>query len=244
MDFNEFYEHCVAIFQANPNLPALDNKKASKLYELTKRMLEINEHMNLTAIKDEKGIILRHYADSLAICEYIKPNSTIIDVGCGAGFPTLPVAIFRPDISITALDSTAKRIDYVKETAKRLELDNVTAIAERAEILGRDSKYREKFDYATARAVASLPVLTELCLPFVRVGGQFIAMKASKAEDEIDASANAIAKCGGELARQIHAPLRSADGDLETRVIVISTKTRHTPPDLPRHYSKISKKPL
>ena len=244
MNFNEFYDYCRKIFALNPYLPSIDEEKAQRLYALTSRMLEVNEHMNLTAIKDEKAIILRHYADSLAICEHIPHGASIIDVGCGAGFPTLPLAIFRPDLKITALDSTAKRIDYVNQTANLLGLDNVTAIAERAEALGNDPKYREKFDCATARAVAALPILSELCIPFVKVGGKFIAMKAQKAEAEINASLSAIKKCGAELENQISSPLISDDSPSETRIIVISKKTRHTPQEYPRHYSKISKKPL
>ena len=244
MEFKEFYNCCAAIFEANSYLPKLDEDKANKLYLLTNRMLEVNEHMNLTAIKEEKAIILRHYADSLAISSYIPEGASIIDVGCGAGFPTLPLAIFRPDLRITALDSTAKRIKYVDETAKVLGLNNVTAIAERAETLGNSKQFREKFDYATARAVASLPILTELCLPFVTIGGKFIAMKAQKADNEAKASASAITRCGGALAEKLEIPLSSPEGAIEPRTIVVIEKVKQTPPEFPRHYSKISKKPL
>ncbi|MBE6577749.1 MAG: 16S rRNA (guanine(527)-N(7))-methyltransferase RsmG [Ruminococcaceae bacterium] len=244
MEFNEFYEYCRAVFEANKNLPAVDKEKADKLYVLTNRMLEVNAHMNLTAIKEEKAIILRHYADSLAISEHIAPNAKVIDVGCGAGFPTLPLAIFRPDVDITALDSTAKRINYVADTAKLLELSNVTAIAERAEVLANNIEYREKFDYATARAVAALPILTELCMPFVKIGGKFVAMKAQKADSEISLSMTAITKCGGKLQERIVSPLYNPNGESEERMIIICSKVGATPKELPRHYSKISKKPL
>jgi 16S rRNA (guanine527-N7)-methyltransferase len=244
MEFNDFYTYCKQIFALNPHLPAIDEGKAQKLFQLTNIMLEVNAHMNLTAIKDEKAIILKHYADSLAISSYISQNSSIIDVGCGAGFPTLPLAIFRPDIEILALDSTAKRIEYVKSAATKLGLANVSAISERAEALGNDKNYREKFDHATARAVASLPILTELCLPFVKEGGTFVAMKAQKADDEVSLSANAITKCGGKLAQSISLPLTSEDGSSENRVIVQIGKVAKTPPEFPRHYSKISKRPL
>ncbi len=244
MEFNEFYEYCGAVFEANAYLPSLDQEKARKLYDLTTRMLAVNEYMNLTAIKEEKAIILRHYADSLAICDQIPPNATLIDVGCGAGFPTLPLAIFRPDIKITALDSTAKRINYVAETANLLGLTNVIAIAERAEVLGNSAEHRELYDYATARAVASLPILTELCLPFVKVGGRFIAMKGQKGEDELNAATNAIIKCGGVLKKQTTITLAADWCAPETRTIVICAKAKPTPREFPRHYSKISKKPL
>ena len=207
-------------------------------------MLEVNKSMNLTAIKDEESVILRHYADSLAISAYIPDSAKVIDVGCGAGFPTLPLAIFRPDISITALDSTAKRIEYVKQTANTLSLDNVNAVAERAEVLATNPNYRECFDIATARAVAAMPILSELCLPFVRVGGSFVAMKAAKGDDEAKGSANAISKCGGKLISVDERPLYDRVGNSEQRVIISVSKNSKTPKEFPRHYSKISKRPL
>ena len=244
MEFKDFYEVCKRIFELNKGLPSLDEKKAEKLYMLTERMLEVNKSMNLTAIKEEKAIILRHYADSLFVSEYIEQNARVIDVGCGAGFPTLPLAIFRPDLQILALDSTSKRIEYVKQTAKLLELDNVTAMAERAETLGNSLDYREKFDYATARAVAAMPVLTELCMPFVRVGGKYVAMKAQKADEELSLSMGAITKCGGKLNQSIIKPLTDIDNSEENRTLILVDKIKPTPKEFPRHYSKISKKPL
>lgn len=244
MNFFEFNTLCTQIFSANPLLPTIDENKSRKLYFLTEHMLEVNKHMNLTAIKEENAIILKHYADSLTISEYIPTNAKIIDIGCGAGFPTLPLAIFRPDIRITAVDSTAKRIDYVNETAKMLDLNNITAIAERAETLGNSIEYREKFDIATARAVASLPVLCELCLPLVKIGGAFIAMKSQKADEEISLSYNAIKKCGGVFTTSRECNLTNGEDIQESRTIVFITKTVSTPKEFPRHYSKISKKPL
>ena len=244
MSFTEFYNISLEIWAKNQSLPPLTEATAQKLYDLTARMLEVNKSMNLTAIKDEESVILRHYADSLAISAYIPDSSKVIDVGCGAGFPTLPLAIFRPDISITALDSTAKRIEYVKQTTALLSLDNVTAIAERAEVLANNPCYRESFDIATARAVAAMPILTELCLPFVRIGGRFVAMKAAKGDDEAKISANAITKCGGRLVSVSEHPLYGRTGDSEQRVIISVSKEAKTPKEFPRHYSKISKKPL
>ena len=244
MEFKEFYDVCKQTFEINGGLPALDEQKAAKLYELMNHMLEVNKSMNLTAIKEEKAIILRHFADSLLVSEYIEENSKIIDVGCGAGFPTLPLAIFRPDLNIVALDSTAKRIEYVKNTARMLGLNNVTAIANRAEDLGNSEEYREKFDYATARAVAAMPILTELCLPFVKIGGKYIAMKAQKAEEELSLAAGAITKCGGQLKQVIVSPLKDLTGESENRTLIIIDKISKTPKEFPRHYSKISKKPL
>jgi len=137
MERSAFILECQRAFDVNEMV--CSEEQAAQLYDLTVRMLEVNQTMNLTAITDEKTIILRHYADSLTISRYIPENARVIDVGCGAGFPTLPLAIFRPDLQITALDGTAKRIRYVEEMAKMLSLPNVTAIAGRAE------EYAQKF---------------------------------------------------------------------------------------------------
>ena len=244
MEFTEFNQLCRNIFAINADLPQVDDDKTFKLFLLTKRMLEVNRSMNLTAIKEEKAIILKHYADSLTICKYLPKNATLADIGCGAGFPTLPLAIFRPDLKITAIDSTAKRIDYVNETASFLNLDNISAISARAEELGVLKEYRERFDVVTARAVASLPVLTELCLPLVKIGGTFIAMKAQKADEEIRASQNAIQKCGGVMLRSEICSLTDDKINFENRTIVLISKVSSTPKEFPRHFSKISKKPL
>ena len=244
MEIKEFYALCEKLFSLNiPNINITDFE-IEKLYSLTNRMLEVNKVMNLTAIKEEKDVILKHYVDSLLISEFIPKNSKIIDIGCGAGFPTLPLAIFRQDISITALDSTAKRIKYVSETVDLLSLNNVTAVADRAEILAHNLEYREKFDIATARAVASLPILTELSLPYVKLGGKFIAMKSQKAADELSLSTNAIKKCGGEIENSFDRTLTDDQLNSDQRNITVIVKAKLTPKDLPRHYSKINKKPL
>ncbi len=244
MKYNEFKALCEQCFAENlPTLP-LGGEQTEKLFMLTERMLKVNQSMNLTAIKQESSIILRHYADSLTVSELIEQNSSVADIGCGAGFPTLPLAIFRPDLKIFALDGTAKRIAYVKETAELLGLDGVIAEAGRAEELAHLPWYREKFDYVTARAVAALPVLSELCLAFVRVGGSFIAMKSQKADDELEAANGAIKKCGGEIHAVNAIELIDFDGVAEQRVLIKILKTAPTPKELPRHYSKISKKPL
>ena len=240
----EFFDLYKKIFAKNQLEDYCSDKIIEKMFEMSEYMLQVNTNMNLTAIKDERAIILRHYADSLRVSKYLREGARIIDVGCGAGFPTLPLAIFRPDLDITALDSTAKRIEYVRSTAQMLGLDNVVAIAARAEDLANAKEYRECFDYATARAVASLPVLTELCLPFVKVGGEFVAMKAQKAAEELSLSGNAIQKCGGTFKVSNLEPLIDTDGSSESRAIIVVSKTSRTPREFPRHFSKISKKPL
>ena len=243
MIFEPFFDNCKKLFNLN-SLPVPSKKEALKLFELTNIMSEANKVMNLTAIMEENSIILRHYVDSLLVSQLIPENSKIIDIGCGAGFPTLPLAIFRPDLSITAVDSTAKRIAYVSSTASKLELNNVTAITARAEELGHDPAYREVFDIATARAVASLPILTELCLPTVKIRGSFIAMKGAKADEELKMSQKAIQICGGKTREVLRPSLINQDNSRETRYLIQIDKLSATPQNYPRHFSKISKKPL
>ena len=242
MTKEEFIFECQKSFELN-SLPC-SVSEAELLFLLTERMLEVNKSLNLTAIKEEKAIILKHYVDSLTISKYIPDNSRIIDVGCGAGFPTLPLAVFRHDLSITALDGTAKRINYVSETAKYLNLTGVSAVAARAEELANTPEHRECYDIATARAVASLPVLCELTLPFVKIGGKMLAMKSQQAGDELELAMNCIRLCGGEVEDVISCDLMSPSGEKESRNIIVIKKIKKTPPLYPRHYSKISKKPL
>lgn len=242
MNLSEFTNECMSAFSAN-GLPC-SASQAEKLYILTEHMLSVNKSMNLTAITDEKAVILRHYVDSLTISQYIPEGARLIDVGCGAGFPSLPLAIFRPDLSITALDSTAKRIRYVEETASILGLNNLTAIAARAEEYAHKPEFREEFDIATARAVANLSVLCELCLPYVKLGGKMIAMKSKQASDELNAAKNCISLCGGKTTAVISRNLISDMSDSGERNLVIIEKHMKCPNIYPRHFSKISKKPL
>ena len=244
MELLEFKEKFISSLEKNDLSLAVTDKKIEKLYALTQIMLEVNKSMNLTAITDEDAIIVKHYVDSLTVSEYIPQGATVIDVGCGAGFPCLPLAIFREDLQITALDSTAKRIKYIDDTAKKLEITNITPIAARAEELGKQNGYRESFDVATARAVASLPVLSELCLPFVKVGGSFISMKASQGDQEALASKNAIRLCGGDSAVVYTRELIINSDSFESRKIISVSKLSSTPIKYPRHFSQITKKPL
>lgn len=222
----------------------ISGEVCKKLYSLTLRMLEVNERMNLTAICDLDGILLKHYIDSLTVSKYIPENQRIIDVGCGAGFPSLPLAIARPDLEITALDSTAKRVDYIRETAELLGLSNILCVTARAEELAHDVDFRASFDASVARAVARLNVLAELCIPYVKVGGKFIAMKAN-AEDEAKEAYTAIKTMGGGLAELNKFELVSDNpGEENPRCIVLVEKTAETPKIYPRNNSQIKKKPL
>ena len=230
------------VFKQNGFAARTDEQTVQKFHQLTERMLEVNEHMNLTAIKEPRAVILRHYADSLTIEQLLPQNARMADVGCGAGFPSLPLAICRPDLKILSLDSTAKRIRYVQETADMLGCGNLTAITARAEDAGK-GEHREKYDVCTARAVAALPVLAELCLPLVKVGGKFLAMKARKGEEEWESAASAVAKLGGKLIARHTITLTDGE-EQDDRIIFEIEKVKPTPAQYPRAYAKIVKNPL
>ena len=222
----------------------LDGEKAKRFYDLTARMLTVNEQFNLTAITDPSRIIFLHYIDCLMEASMIPQGAKVIDVGCGAGFPSLPLAICRPDLEVTALDSTAKRVAYVEETASLLGLTNLKTVTARAEEAACLPALREAFDCATARAVAALPVLCELCLPFVKKGGLFVAMKGKNAKDELALSHNAISTLGGTFRELIATPISDFEGETFAHGTVLIAKTAQTPKLYPRPYAKIAKKPL
>ncbi len=221
-----------------------DDAIIKKFYALTNRMLEVNSYMNLTAITDIPEIILKHYVDSLMISNHLPHGASIIDIGCGAGFPSLPLAIVRDDLRITALDSTAKRVNYIKETAKMLSLCNINPVAARAEDYVKQDGNFEKYDFSCARAVARLNVLCELCMPYVKQGGAFLAMKANAA-DELTEARNAISVLGGELSAVDEFELTCEDDSASNpRCIITINKISHTPKIYPRNNSQIKKKPL
>lgn len=242
MEFAQFQSTFHSIMTQNDLSEYTDPACVKKFYDLTVRMLEINEKMNLTAIKEESAVILLHYADSLTAAQFLPQNARVADIGCGAGFPCLPLAICRPDLQITALDSTEKRIRYVAETAKLLGCNGLNAVTMRAEEGGRGC-YREQFDVCTARAVAALPLLAELCLPYVRVGGKFLAMKGKRGEEELAQAETAIRRLGGECTAVHTVTLRNA-AEEETRCLIEIQKVRPTPTEFPRPWGKILKKPL
>lgn len=245
---SKFFSISEEIFSENGLFEFANGQIFEKFYSLTEIMLRVNEEMNLTAITDPEAVILKHYADCLLIAkketDCLSQGARVVDIGCGAGFPCFPLAIARPDLEILGIDSTAKRIRYVNETASALGLTNLRAEALRAEDgAKKGSAMRESFDVATARAVATLPVLTELCLPYVKVGGKFVAMKARSAPEEVENAKNAVKTLGGQLISADQIPLRRL-GEEENRTIITVVKKFPTPEKYPRHYSQISKKPL
>lgn len=203
-------------------------------------LIEWNKRFNLTAITEPDGIVVRHFADSLALLAAVSPRegSSLIDVGSGAGFPGLPIAIVRGDMSITLLDSTNKRVGFLAEVARELGL-SVTAVHARAEDAAAD-KLREQFDLATARAVANMRELSEYCLGFVKVGGRFAALKGPNLGDELADAKKAIDVMGGRLADTVEFSL--PDGS--RRAIAVVEKICATPTGYPRKSAKMAKFPL
>lgn len=216
----------------------LDKEQIEKLTTYKNMIQETNKVLNLTAIDDDEGIIYKHFLDSMLISPYIPIDSSLVDVGSGAGFPGIVLAIVRPDIQVTCVEPTTKRTNFLKDVVNSCELNNVTIENARAEDI--IDVYREKFDVATARAVAYLDILSELCLPFVKVGGSFLAMKGSKGEEEYDESKRAIRLLGGEepIIHHLDHPNIGERYNLEIR------KTSKTPRLYPRSYAKIKKTPL
>ncbi|MCM1329043.1 MAG: 16S rRNA (guanine(527)-N(7))-methyltransferase RsmG [Ruminococcus sp.] len=202
-------------------------------------LAEWNGKINLTGITDPRGISLKHFLDSVLPLKFldVPEGAALIDVGTGAGFPGLPMKIMRNGISLTLLDSLNKRVNFLSEVCKAIELDS-KCIHGRAEDFGRNSEYREKFDIAAARAVAAMPVLAEYCLPFVKVGGTFAALKG-KNEDYRE-SENAVKILGGEISEVKEYALPDGDG----RTLICVKKIRETPGKYPRNSGQISKKTL
>ncbi len=210
-------------------------------------LVEWNEKMNLTAITDPVGVAVKHFADSLTAAPLLpKGEFSLLDVGTGAGFPGVPLALLREDCRLTLLDSLNKRLVFLEAVCKALSLP-VTLIHARAEDGGRKPELREQFDVATARAVAGLPTLCEYCLPFVKVGGQFLALKGPDGDREREAAAKAIATLGGQFvdARTFILPAQAEEGvEPMTRRLVQIAKVAPTPSKFPRPSAKIAKQPL
>ncbi len=219
----------------------LDNEMCERFDIYADTLIEWNKVMNLTGITEPEGIVTRHFADSLSFFGAVTPknNDSLIDVGSGAGFPGLALKIVRPDMNITLLDGTNKRINFLKEAANRMGLE-VNAVHGRAEEVAVKPDYREKYDFATARAVAAMNLLSEYCLGFVKVGGRFVAMKGPNVEAECNEAKTAIKLMGGGECDIMSLSL--ADGS--ERCIVTADKIKPTPTGYPRVSAKIAKKPL
>lgn len=241
MEFNEYKDEITRAFRHNGLGELIDDEKAEKFFMLSKILIDTNKSFNLTAITDEKEIILKHFIDCASVCELIDYQASLIDIGCGAGFPSLPIAILRNDVKVTSVDSTGKKVNFIADTANRLGLSNIRAVCARAEDFANEG--REKYDICTGRAVARLNVLSELCVPFVKVGGKFIAMKASKGEEELAEAISGINILGAELVNHKKISFEYS-GILIDREMLVFCKASSTPDRYPRKYSQIIKKPL
>ncbi|MGN0533406.1 MAG: 16S rRNA (guanine(527)-N(7))-methyltransferase RsmG [Eubacterium sp.] len=219
----------------------LDGYGLDRFDAYAERLVRWNNHVNLTAITDPDDIVIKHFVDCLSIMKYVKFNKgdKVIDVGTGAGFPGLPLLIANPDIDVNFVDSVGKKLGFIKDVLRNNGLvANVTH--KRAEDLGKDGNFRESYDYAVARAVAPLNILCEYCLPLVKEGGYFIAMKGAAAEQEVADAANAIHTLGGALERSASFKLSTGD----SRAIIIIKKISQTPTKYPRKSKKIDSRPL
>lgn len=219
----------------------LNVSQKNKFNKYLELLQEWNNKINLTAIIEKEEIELKHFYDSLTISKYIKSGSSLIDVGTGAGFPGIPLKIKDESIELTLLDSLNKRLIFLEEVEKELELKNVVNIHGRAEDYGKDKKYREKYDYATSRAVARLSVLVEYLLPFVKVGGYCICMKGPNIEEELKDAEKAIKVLGGEIEKIDNFKLENDDNE---RNIIIIKKVKNTPKQYPRKAGIPTKEPI
>ncbi len=231
----EFKLSC-ELFKANDL--ELTREVYEKLNIYAEFLVEYNKNVNLTAITEPREILVKHFIDSILISKFadIKPKSALIDVGTGAGFPSIPLKIYRPDLKITLLDSLNKRIIFLQQLCEKLNIE-AEFIHGRAEDISKMPEYREKFDVSCARAVANMSLLTELCLPFVKVGGAFISMKGPS--EDISVGNNAINLLGGTIEKEAEYFLENE----ERRVITIR-KISQTPPKYPRNSAQIKKKLL
>ena len=204
-------------------------------------LLEKNQVMNLTAIRDEAGVARLHMLDCAALLDAADlRGKTLIDVGSGAGFPGLALKILCPELSVTLLDSLGKRVDWLREVAAALDAP-VDTVCARAEEQSRRAEFRDAFDFATARAVAELRLLCELCLPFVKVGGAFLAMKGADCGQELDGARRAVGQLGGKVERCVDYDVPGTD--VKHRLVVIH-KVAPTPERFPRSWARIKAKPL
>lgn len=221
----------------------LKEDQYNKFIDYMKLLQEWNEKINLTAITEDEDVIKKHFIDCIKIfkSDAAKSAKNIIDVGTGAGFPGLPIAIMNPDVKVVLLDSLNKRINFLNAVVSKLELKNVETIHSRAEDGARNVNLREKFDVATSRAVANMAVLSEFCMPYVKVNGYFIALKGPSIEDELKEGQKAIVTLGGNLEKVIEVTIEETN--LKHNIVEIK-KNSKCPKTYPRKAGTITKKPI
>ena len=239
MEFEKFKE--ILWLKAKSIEIELNSEQMEKFYNYYLLLIEWNEKMNLTAITEANDVILKHFIDSLTICKYIPENAKIIDIGTGAGFPGIPLKIYREDIEMVLLDSLNKRITFLDEVINKLNLKKIQAIHGRAEELARNIKYRESFDVVTSRAVANMSTLSEYMIPFVRVNGVCVMMKGSEYKEELEKAKKAISLLGGNLEKVEEFLLPETD---IKRCVILIGKIKNTPKHYPRKAGMPSKNPI
>lgn len=229
---------------SNHNLK-LSAKQEQQFKTYFKELIAVNEHVNLTRITEEDEVYLKHFYDSLTplllVPEVFTEGAKVCDVGAGAGFPSLPIKILRPDLRLTIVDSLGKRLKFLQELLDKLEISGVELVHGRAEDVGQNPAYREQFDLVTARAVARMSVLSEYCLPLAKTGGKFVALKGPKAASELADAKKALDTLGGKVSFSQEFTLAGTE---EERTIVVVDKVKKTPAKYPRQAGTPNRKPL
>lgn len=223
----------------------LSSKQKEQFATYYNKLIEFNKKVNLTRITDKNEVYLKHFFDSitplLEFSDLFKGEKSLCDVGTGAGFPSLPIKILCPDLSITIVDSLGKRLKFLDELVSDLSLDKVTLVHSRAEDAGQNKNLREKFDLVTGRAVARMSVLSEYCLPLAKVDGYLVALKGPKAQDELAEAKNAIEVLGGSVKEVKELTLPDTDDE---RTLIVVKKVKATPKKYPRQAGTPNRKPL
>ncbi|MBQ9737037.1 MAG: 16S rRNA (guanine(527)-N(7))-methyltransferase RsmG [Clostridia bacterium] len=218
----------------------ISSEVEDKFFKYSNSLIEWNKKINLTALTEPKDISIKHFLDSVSLIfnMEIPENSKVIDVGTGAGFPGIPIKIIRDDLDFVYIDSLNKRINFLKELSKSLDLKDVDFIHMRAEEAGHNNSLRAKFDFAVSRAVAPLNILAEYCIPLLKTGGTFAAFKAFEIDDELNAAKSMIGNLGGKVEDVLEIKIPCSD---LVRKIVIIKKVKETPKQFPRKANKIKK---